>query len=620
MLKAILTARQTMVEWKSRMNPMLRAIPRRLALGVVLLLALDIAWRQLPTTKLETAGIPIFIAYLVIGAILLGRRLGLFLFLVGMTLGTLLGFANETKIALTQMPVTFHDLAISAMNPGGLWEAVGAPLPVRIVTYAVAIVLIAIFLYLAATGITRSIRKGKGVDVAVAAALLIPAFGFSVSDFAKKHFVIVTKSELGMGLWQPSMDATLARHVGSVPYLSYSYFGYKRRKRGDIYDIAAPAQADTAEAGLAVAPVFTTSSGTQTEKPNIVFILLESTFDIGKVFKLSNMAQDRLFTANEYTRLLSPLRVNAIGGGTWVTEFETITGVDSRVFGFYGSYTHSTISPFVTHTFASYLSGKGYSTTAIYPVPGEFFNARNAYRNYGFRHFYDAKDLDFPGEWRKNKDPLIIRKAISVLGNEASQPFFAYVLTLENHSPHSCDNPGANSGSTVALIQAPKFPGNCTINEYLRRLRSTSEAVFEMRDYLETLEKKSGRPFVLVVFGDHQPHTFTSSTLFQYDFSPFRTATPYDETFIHVMSSIPGKFDCCNGTVPAFVVPSLVASMLATDPSDVYLRNNLSLYRECGPDVVGAYRGAAGSGPATKECRKAYESALDDYRKHVVHF
>ncbi len=602
------------------MNAMLRAIPRRIVVGVLLLLALDIAWRLLPTTKLETAGTSILIAYLVIGAIVLGRRLGLFLFLVGMTLGTLLVFANKTKIALTQMPVTFHDLAISAMNPGGLWEAVGAPLPVRIATYAVGIVLLAIFLYLAATGITRSVKKGKGVHVAVATALLIPAFGFSVSDFAEHHFVIVTQSELGMGLWEPSMDASLAMHVGPVPYLSYSYFGYKRRKRGDIFDIAALAQADTAEDGLAVAPVFTASSGARTEKPNIVFILLESTFDIGKVFELSNLARDRLFTANEYTRLLSPLRVNAVGGGTWVTEFETITGVDSRVFGFYGSYTHSTISPFVTHSFASYLSGKGYSTTAIYPVPGDFFNARNAYRNYGFRHFYDSKDIGLSERWKKITYPLIIGKAISVLENEASEPFFAYVLTLENHSPHNCDVLGPESESTVTLTRAPEFPGNCSINKYVRRLRSTSEAVFEMRDYLETLEKKSGRPFILVVFGDHQPHTFTSSTLFQYDFSAFRTSTPNDETFIHVMSSLPGKFDCCNGTVPAFVVPSLVASMLGTDPSDVYLRNNLSLYRECGPDVVGAYRGATGSGPPTMECRKAYESALDYYRKHVVHF
>ena len=189
--------------------------------------------------------------------------------------------------------------------------------------------------------------------------------------------------------------------------------------------------------------------------------------------------EERLFSANEYTKLLSPFRVNAVGGGTWVTEFETIVGIDSRMFGYYGAYTHSTISPLIRRSFATYLSGKGYSTTAVYPVSGAFFNARNAYRNYGFQRFFDANDSALHPGWGGVKDPEIVERAKVVLG-KSSQPFFAYVLTIENHSPHNCAAPAARAGSGLHLANAPDFAGNCAIGVYRDRLKSTSTAVFSM--------------------------------------------------------------------------------------------------------------------------------------------
>ena len=73
------------------------------------------------------------------------------------------------------------------------------------------------------------------------------------------------------------------------------------------------------------------------------------------------------------------MRVNTIGGGSWVSEFEVLTGVDSRIFGYQGFYTHYYIAPKVKNSFSEYLANKGYNTAAFYPIEGSFYNADKAF-------------------------------------------------------------------------------------------------------------------------------------------------------------------------------------------------------------------------------------------------
>ncbi len=594
------------------------SIPKRFLVGLALLAILDICWRLLPADLLETTATPLWIAYFAIGCLFLGKRLGLFLFATALAVGLLYEYVNRIKIQLTEIPITFDDVIITAMNPNGFWEAIGASTQTRVLTYAILATVVATIGLLAASGLLRLMSKRHRFRFAAIGLFLLLAWFISIADFAKSHYVLVDGSKLAKDMWEPRQEAKLARQIGSISYFNYSYQKHKDKKRGDIFDIAPPADDIAGDTPPASAATFKPRNGKPGNYPNIVFMLLESTFEINKAFELSKGAEDPLFTPNGYTKLLTPLRVNVVGGGTWTTEFETITGMDSRIFGYYGNYIHSNISPFIRNSFASYLSGKGYSTTATYPVSGAFFNARSAYKNYGFSRFYDAGDLGLSGQWDLIKDPEVVRKAIEVLGSKTSQPFFGYVLTLENHSPHPCINHGLTNQPKVTLLKSENFPGNCSIDEYLYRLRSTSKAVFAMRDFLEQQEEKTGRPFVLVVFGDHQPHTFTSTGDFQYDFSRFRTTAPKNETFVHIMSSVPGSFDCCKKAVPAFLLPSLVATMIAKDTAETYLPIDLSLYEKCGPDVVGAYRSRDKVEASAAMCRRAYPAALDFYRRNIV--
>ena len=77
----------------------------------------------------------------------------------------------------------------------------------------------------------------------------------------------------------------------------------------------------------------------------MVFFHAESTFDPNLAFRLSAPVELPLWSKRSETRALSPLRVNTIDRGSWVTELEVITGVDSRIFGFQGFYTHYYIAP-----------------------------------------------------------------------------------------------------------------------------------------------------------------------------------------------------------------------------------------------------------------------------------
>ena len=180
------------------------------------------------------------------------------------------------------------------------------------------------------------------------------------------------------------------------------------------------------------------SSSSKALLPNIVFFHAESTFDPDLAFKLSARVELPLWSKQSETRALGPLRVNVIGGGSWVTEFEVVTGVDSRIFGYQGFYTHFDIAPKVKNSFAEYLARKGYQTAAFYPVEGSFYNAEKAFKSYGFREFIDGRALGLPEDWGSLIDRDIIKAVIEHGAFKSSGPFFYFIGTSENHGPHPC--------------------------------------------------------------------------------------------------------------------------------------------------------------------------------------
>ena len=209
--------------------------------------------------------------------------------------------------------------------------------------------------------------------------------------------------DLSQDLWTPESQVTLVHRLGVLEYIAFTYAA------GDGMVPLASGRVWTAEGdqlGKATREFVNVGSRYSSRlAPNIVFFHAESTFDPNDIFKLSERVDLSLWSRGRATRAIGPLRVNVVGGGSWVTEFEVMTGVDSRLFGYQGFYTHQYLAPMVRNSFPKYLARKGYRTTVYYPVDGSFYNAAVAFAAYGMEEFIDGPALGLPADWAQNRRP-----------------------------------------------------------------------------------------------------------------------------------------------------------------------------------------------------------------------
>jgi len=246
------------------------------------------------------------------------------------------------------------------------------------------------------------------------------------------------------------------------------------------------------------------------ELPDIVAVLEESTFDptMIKACTRADICKRKMFVSDGRTRAHGPLTVHVWGGGTWTSEFSLMTGLNHLSFGDAGLYAPYNLAPRVNFTLPRVLHEAGYRAIAIYPMSGDFINARNAYRNYGFDAFYDGKDYGL--SWESSDNDLfqvfnqIYDKEKQIYGK---QPLFVMMLTLRQHGPHMTP-----LKKLPAPYDKPLFPGkftpkaldewmNLNFGNYLQRLEGSDIA-------MTALEKKvldTDRPALLFHFGDHQP-------------------------------------------------------------------------------------------------------------------
>jgi phosphoglycerol transferase MdoB-like AlkP superfamily enzyme len=237
--------------------------------------------------------------------------------------------------------------------------------------------------------------------------------------------------------------------------------------------------------------------------PDIVQVLEESTFNPSN-FTQCNIPECRvaMFKTDVRTRSTGPMRVHTFGGGTWVSEFATLTGMPQDIFGPGGMYAPYVLAPHVQDSLPRQLQRLGYLTVAIYPTNGAFLNGRNAYHAYGFDQFYDANELGLE-EWEEtDKQMFDAAKRVYDKVKKPGQPVFVMILTLAQHGPHDTD--------PLSSLPAPFNKGvlkglptreSLNFNTYLSNLHNSDAAMSGLEhDFLDRAQ-----PTVIVHFGDHQP-------------------------------------------------------------------------------------------------------------------
>lgn len=258
-----------------------------------------------------------------------------------------------------------------------------------------------------------------------------------------------------------------------------------------------PAAADRYE-WAPVQPVIATKK----PAPDIVVVLEESTFD-PHTLSLCTIPQcdAQMFHDDAQTNAHGALRVHAWGGGTWTSEFALLTGLPTPMFGPGGIYAPYNLAPRVSYSLPRLLKTQGYRNIAIYPLDGNFVNARHAYSAYGFDEFYDNNIFHFA--WTST-DLDVEREFEKIYHDERAktdQPLFFMILTMRQHGPHNDALEKLAKPFDHALFASLDETRNRNMSNYLARLHDSGEALSAIQKTLFN----GFRPALLIHFGDHQP-------------------------------------------------------------------------------------------------------------------
>jgi hypothetical protein len=259
-----------------------------------------------------------------------------------------------------------------------------------------------------------------------------------------------------------------------------------------------------AQASLAPLPADAISCRPKDDAPDIVLFLNESVMPPG-VYPEINFPEEAKPFFTSFDGRIHKLRVETFGGGTWLTDFSTLTGLSTSMFGNMRNFAAQLTTGRLRHTLPQYLKACGYDTTMIYPSLAEFAGSAKFYRSIGFDRVIDRKVHKAPDERQRDAFYLNeVRKVVDAAEANAREtgvrrPQFIVASSMSPHSPWNF------RFAPEALKPGEKTRWNADpeIDEYLWRIVLAKRD----RDAFRADLKKAypQRPFLFVSYGDHQP-------------------------------------------------------------------------------------------------------------------
>jgi phosphoglycerol transferase MdoB-like AlkP superfamily enzyme len=257
--------------------------------------------------------------------------------------------------------------------------------------------------------------------------------------------------------------------------------------RGYLDVAEGPAEYPAAAAGTACRPA--------RELPHIILLHDESSFDLAAASEVKVPAgYHRHFES--FDRKSRKLFVEGVGGPSWFTEFNVLTGLSVRSFGRFATSVTRIAAGHIYRGLPRTLSGCGYQTFSLYPFYGSFLGSRAFQTTAGIAHYLDMQDL---GTTDFEPDSFYYDRAIDLIGRErnGADPLFLYVYTVANHFPWDKPLRPELTPDSRGLGNPPD------VEEYIRRQAMSA------RDYRRLLERLAREfptdAFLIVRYGDHQP-------------------------------------------------------------------------------------------------------------------
>lgn len=245
------------------------------------------------------------------------------------------------------------------------------------------------------------------------------------------------------------------------------------------------------------------SEGTRPLRPDIIVIQHESLFD-PRLYGIAVQPAVADFLSPP-GGLSGTLNVDIYGGGSWQSEFSLLTGLSSASFGRDAYFIQQRGIGRFRHTLPRTLAGLGYRTMLASSCRRRFLNYDAFYRSVGVEERVFSDDLPRPFDVDRfeetNSDAEFLPAAIAAFRariDDDPAPRFLYALTNFNHGPHDLrlvSRGDADRAFAMASLPDPQFA------EYYARLAETAATWQELRSQLA----RTGRPSLVVHYGDHQP-------------------------------------------------------------------------------------------------------------------
>ncbi len=244
-----------------------------------------------------------------------------------------------------------------------------------------------------------------------------------------------------------------------------------------------------------------TPQGEVTRTPNIIFIQLESMFDITELegIKLSQDPLPNLHRLQEETTG-GYLTVPVYGAGTINTEFEVITGMNTSFFGT-GEYPYrSILHRRTSESAATWLKGLGYTSTVIHNNNASFYDRNKVLSNLGFDCFISSENMNITrtnaAGWARD---AVLEEYILDTMERTPGPDYLYAISVQGHGDYP-DKPVENPTITVENPEYSEGYRN-TLTYYVNQIYEMDRFIGNLTDSLSGLDENT----ILVFYGDHLP-------------------------------------------------------------------------------------------------------------------
>jgi len=240
---------------------------------------------------------------------------------------------------------------------------------------------------------------------------------------------------------------------------------------------------------------------TASNSPNVIFLQLESFFDVNKVIDLEISENPiPVFTSLKQSCPTGKFSVNAVGGGTANTEFEVLCGMNLAHFGLLECPYSTILNEVPCQSLASVMTDAGFTSHAIHNHIATFYTRNLVYPNIGFNTF---TPIEYMKDYERNilgwcKDDVLIKQITNSLESTDGKDF-VFTVSVQPHGKYPDYETIGEDG--IKVLSYPYDDKIYEVEYFINQIRETDAMVGELIALLEDYPED----VVLVVYGDHLP-------------------------------------------------------------------------------------------------------------------